>query len=346
MRSDTRQPTKTLLILLLLVLGSASPAAAESPRERAAALFKQGNSLHRKGLYGDALKKYRQARAIFPSYRIDLNIGGALDAMGRHVEAAVFLETFLLKAAGAAPDITDKVQRRLAELRRKLGRVRVTSDVDGVEILADARSVGRTPLKVEVYFRPGSHRLTARRPGHEDQTRELRVAAGQAAEVTFDLKREPKEPASRPAAVLTPAATRPAGADRALRPAPSPGVAMLLDRQRIHRSKSRWFYGTLGLGAALTISAAVALGVGISGGNEAHDLYEAATTQSDMNRHWSDVESANTTVAVGVALMGTAAVAYGVALYMLITRPSLKQDGGGLTFAPTPGGLQLRLTGL
>ena len=82
---------------LAVVLALSVPAVtlADSPRQRAAGLFRQGNEQYARGDVKGALEKFLQARGLFPSYKLDLNIATCLYDMGRHAEAARELERFL-----------------------------------------------------------------------------------------------------------------------------------------------------------------------------------------------------------------------------------------------------------
>ena len=179
---------------LLLGLAAAGTALAQTRKEQARTLFREANELFARKMFLDALAKYREAQAVFPSYKIDLNIGGTLDALGRRTEAAVYFERFLVQSAGAPREIIASAQKRLGQLRGKLGRVKVTTILDGAAILADGVTVGRAPLDIPVYLEPGQHRLEARKPWARPSVRTITVTAGQ--DLIVDLS--PTAPASAP----------------------------------------------------------------------------------------------------------------------------------------------------
>jgi Flp pilus assembly protein TadD len=66
-------------LALILALSSPGAAAAQAAREQARTLFLEGNKLHDAGDFAGALEKFREARRLFPSYKIDLNIANTLD---------------------------------------------------------------------------------------------------------------------------------------------------------------------------------------------------------------------------------------------------------------------------
>ena len=300
-------------LVLLTALLCASPAVAreQTPKQRARVLFKQANQLFSRGMYLDALQRYRKARSLYPSFKIDLNIGATLDSLERRTEAAEFFERFLLQSATAPAPIIKAASTRLDELRKKLGRIKVTSLVEGATLWVDGKAVGKTPIELPVYLEPGQHTLRLEREGHETVTRGLEVAAG--VYQTLDLTPRPRQPKPTPAS--HPALTPP------VHEGPDPAHVAL------HRRKTLWAYSALGVGAALTVTAAVLYGVGASQGSSAHDAYSKATDPDEMDRHYDDVEAAKTKLVVGHVLMGVAAVAYGVSAYQFLTRPGVEQPG-------------------
>ena len=314
---------RAALALLLLLIGSGSTLAA-TPEEQARDLFREANQLYARKMFLDALQKYRQARALYPSYKIDLNIGGTLDAMGRRTEAAVYFERFLSQSSSAPQEIIAAARGRLEQLYRKLGRVRVTTVVEGATVLADGLSVGTTPLDTAVYLEPGVHRLEARKAGARPGSRTVTVAAGQ--EMALDLS--PDATASAPAgATLTPAGTT------ALDP-------QLVERRR---RKTIWAWSALAAGGACALTAVVLYGVGGTQGNSASDTYHRATDPVQVERAWGDVQAAQNKVIAGHVLMGAAAVGLGLSLYEFLTRPAaLERPAPRAALVPLVGGLQLR----
>ena len=299
--------TKTYRMVLMLALLLAAPATteAQSPKERARVLFREANKLYSRGMYLDALQKYRDARALYPSFKIDLNIGATLDALGRRTEAAAFIERFLVQSANAPAEIIDAARARLEELRKKLARVKVTSLVQGATLWVDGKAVGTTPFELPVYLEPGLHAFKLERAGHEPVSRDLDLGAGEQA--TLDLTPRPRVPAPS----SQPAASRP------VEPPPLPDPTL----QARRRSRTLWAYGTLGAGAALAVTAAVLYGVGASQGSEAHESYLAATDPDKIEQHYQDVEAAKTKLVVGHVLIGAAVAAVSTSVYLFLTRP-------------------------
>jgi len=316
--------TCRLALALALLLAAPVTTEAQSPKERARVLFREANKLYSRGMYLDALQKYRDARALYPSFKIDLNIGATLDALGRRTEAAAFIERFLVQSASAPAEIIDAARSRLEELRKKLARVRVTSLVEGATLWVDGKAVGTTPFELPVYLEPGRHAFKLERAGHEPVSRDLDLGAGEQA--TLDLTPRPRArtPSSQPAA------TRPVE-----RPAPDP----TLEARR--RSRTLWAYGALGAGAALAVTAAVLYGVGASQGSEAHESYRAATDPDEIEQRYQDVEAAQTKLVVGHVLIGAAVAAVGTSVYLFLTRPGGGSEAPRVSFSVGPCGLEM-----
>jgi len=315
------------LFVTVLVCFCTEAYAEPSPKDKARSLFLEANELFDRGMFQDALTLYRKARALYPSFKIDLNIGGTLDALGRRTEAAVYFERFLLNAAKAPKGVAREARRRLKSLRRKLGWVKVTCMVEGAVIRVDGVSVGRTPRDLPIYVTPGRHRITLEREGYSPKSRRLTIGAGKRRSMDFLL-----DPVVKAGDGLT---------------GPGPDAALAKRRSR----KTIWALTTLGAGVALTAGAAVLYGVGLSRGNDSYESYLKADTLAEADARYADVDSAKTMVIVGHALMGAALVAYGFSFYSFVTRPCVRDDAPPddtkpeVTVAPTSGGAYLSIGG-
>ena len=125
------------------------------------------------------------------------------------------------------------------------------------------------------------------------------------------------------------------------------------DASSVRRTRTLWAWSTLGAGAALAATAAALYGVGVSRGESAHDAYTAAAAAApgppddELAGHYDDIESARDMVLAGNILMGAAAVAAGVSIYLFVTRPA-EPGGEGVTavgVAPLARGASLGLSG-
>ena len=320
---------RTFLVAVLVCLWTTAHADT-SPKDRARALFLEANELFDRGMYQDALTLYRKARALYPSFKIDLNIGGTLDALGRRTEAAVYFERFLLNASKAPRAVAREAKRRLRHLRRKLGWVKVTCMVEGAAILVDGVSVGHTPMDLPLYVTPGRHRITLQQKGFFPKVKKFTIAAGKRKALDFLL-----DPVAKPGA----------GGEQLINTALDPTL------KKRRRTKTILALAALGTGVALTAGAAALYGVGLSKGNESYESYLKATTLAEADKRYQEVDSARTLVIVGHALMGAAVVAYGFSFYSFVTRPCAPEGAPpdkaqpNVTVAPTSGGAYLSIGG-
>ena len=320
---------RAILVAVLVCFGTAAYAE-PSPKDKARSIFLEANELFDRAMFQDALTLYRKARALYPSFKIDLNIGGTLDALGRRTEAAVYFERFLLNAAKAPKGVAREAKRRLRALQRKLGWVKVTCMVEGAVILVDGVSVGYTPRDLPLYVTPGSHRITLQREGYTPRVKKITIAAGKRKDLDFLL-----DPLEKPGSPGT----------SALGSGPDPA------QQKRRRSKTIWALSTLGAGVALTAGAAALYGVGFSKGNDAYESYLKAGTLAEADSRYEEVNSAKTLVIVGHTLLGAAVVAYGLSFYSFVTRPCAREEAPTdgpktkFTVAPTSGGAYLSIGG-
>lgn len=315
--------------MLLVGLLFALPVRADNGanKARARALFIKANRQLDRGIYIEALKNYRKARAIFPSPKIDLNIGGCLDSMGRRAEAATYLEKFLVESEEAPRAVIKAARKRLGELRRKLGRVQISCMEEGATIILDDKIAARTPMEIPLYARPGFHALKVIKEGFKPYRKRLRVRAGRQLKLAVVL-------ASVHGPAKAPPRTR---VDD--EPAPDPG--------EMYRRKTMLARGTLGIGLALTATAVVFYAMGGIQGSAAHDEYRAAQTDAAIEARWADVQSAENKLVAANVIMGVAAAALGMSLYCYLTRPAVEEKAATTTISVTPrsGGALLGLTG-
>jgi hypothetical protein len=202
------------LALAVTLLAGMHPAAADSKSE-ARDRLEEGSALYRKGDYQGALRKFEQARALFPSAKIYFNLGQAYSRLGRPAAAVDAFERFLDEATDADPARRADAARFVTELEPRVARVRVQVP-PGSEVAVDGRPAGVAPLKRAIPVEPGSHQVTARAPGSAmAAVGRVQVDAGEIAQW------------QAPVAVESGAAAPPAPAPvlPTLSPSPPPAVA-------------------------------------------------------------------------------------------------------------------------
>lgn len=168
----------------------ASPAAAQrGARAEAVAAFDEGTALADEGRWADALPLFRRAYELTGVPTALFNVGYALRALGRYVEArAAFDELLTLRL-----DDGDREEARA--LRAEVAGRIATVELEGLdaeegtyEVRLDGAVVddeGERPFRVE--SDPGTHRVEVRRAGHEPYDWSGTLGEGQTRTLTVSL---------------------------------------------------------------------------------------------------------------------------------------------------------------
>jgi len=225
--------TSTLVLLSLLAQISA-PATDPQVKAQAQRLLTEGSALYEKGDYAGALEKFTAAYAAYPSPKLMFNIGQADRDLSRPVEALEAFEKFLAGDTHSSPETTAEANSAMAELRERLGQIRIACETPGAEVSVDGKSVGLTPLPKLIWATPGRHQITASRESATPVLEHADVTAGSVGTVTLHLRPPAIPVAAEPAPepVAAPVAQRldleaspqptPANIDLEVSPAPSP----------------------------------------------------------------------------------------------------------------------------
>lgn len=199
-----RTPLRTKVSLSVLVVCSALAALAQAAppaparatqagpdnqaKARAQALLSEGTTAYGHGDYATALDKFTAAYKIFPSPKLWFNIGQANRDLGRPVEAVEALDRFLTDAEDAPTETLAEARRSAAELKTKLGQIKVTCMTDGAEITVDGKQVGSAPLGNMIWTTPGRHQVAAQQVGFSPAIEDVTAVAGKAVVVNLDLR--------------------------------------------------------------------------------------------------------------------------------------------------------------
>jgi hypothetical protein len=312
---------------------SASGAAAvASPKERAQALLKEGSALYKRSDFAGALKKFEAAYALYPSPKLQFNIGQADRELGRIVEAVEAFETFLMQAPDAAPAIVGEARKSLAELKPKLAQLKIDA-VAGAQVTVDGRSFGFTPLARIVWVAAGDHHVEIKHPSYLPASLAVTVAAGEIRTVAPSL-RAAGEPAA--ATVTTPpvpglarrATPPPDGVAIVSVPAPAPAsssssssssapaLAQTVASKDGAFARKPWYFWTAAAATVLFTGGAVA--AGLSANQKYRDLETGCGVSATgcSEGEIDGVQSRATLANVLWVLAGASAVATGVTFYM------------------------------
>lgn len=91
-----------------------------------------------------------------------------------------------VQAAGGTTSTLDFTLRPVGR-----GVLRIASELPGVEVLVDDRSIGTTPLDATVPVEPGPHVVIGRRPGYREQRVDVAVEIGAERTVELELRIDP-----------------------------------------------------------------------------------------------------------------------------------------------------------
>ncbi len=165
-------------VFALALLLAAAPARADDAAERRArAMFKEATRLYDLADFNGALDLYRQAYGEWPNVKILLNIGTTLRQLGRNAEAVDAFEKYLADP-GADAKKRASVESMLAELERKVAKLRIEVNEPGARILVDGSYVGESPGTRVVRVDPGSHAVVAEKSGVPPAVSTVTVKAG------------------------------------------------------------------------------------------------------------------------------------------------------------------------
>jgi hypothetical protein len=195
---------KTILIALTLCVvtvgalarpARADDAETDKAKREARVLMKAGVDAYNKRDWEHALEMFQAAYARYPSAKILLNLGSTLRELGRHLEAARAYEKYL-QDADSDPAKRDEVTRLLAELDKRLGKLRATmSETDASVLLDGAPWVNPTVVVTRV--EPGTHVIRGEKPGFVPVELTVTVAAGEEQVIQVTLVEETRKDPER-----------------------------------------------------------------------------------------------------------------------------------------------------
>jgi len=220
-----------------LAAGARSAAAQPTPGDvvLAESLFREGRRLFDAGDYAAACPKLAESQRLDPGGGTLLNLARCHEAEGKLATAwAEYQEARAWARREGRDDRLQIAEQSLASLEPRLPWLVVTvppaSDVEGLEVELDGRTLPRSAFGVPAPVDPGPHRVVVRAPGKEPHELEVRVEReSERRTITVEPLADaaPPPPAARSAATAGgSAAPSPAGAEAAPRePAGTPTPA-------------------------------------------------------------------------------------------------------------------------
>lgn len=178
-----------------------APPAQADPAAEARARFNEGVAFAKKQQWQKAYAAFAEAWKLKTHPQIALNLGRAEMEVGKNRDAVAHLQLVVDHAEAA--DADRRLAREwLAELDGKVGRLAITVDVAGAEVLVNGVPQGKSPLPSAVIVDPGKQEIEIRR-GSGPETRIVEVTAGATVELKFEAaKKEPDAPPLPPARTI------------------------------------------------------------------------------------------------------------------------------------------------
>ena len=190
-----------LLGLLLAPLALAEPPAggpsAPPPNtapdvELAKAHFRTGEIYYQRQRFPDAAREFEEAYRLSGRAELLYNMGKSYDGAKDTAKALHAYRRFI----AALPNSADRVDvdGRIAALEQSIGRLEITSSVDGAVVTLNGEKLGTTPLLPAIVdVNPGTHRVEIAAEGFQTFRQSVEVARGQRLELRGELKSLVKE---------------------------------------------------------------------------------------------------------------------------------------------------------
>lgn len=180
-----------LLVVVWLLVQSVAVAQSALPREpevEAGERFARGVELFKEGAFRAALVEFQRAYTTSPDFRLLYNIGRTQLKLQDYLAASQSYERYLREGGTEiAGERRAQVEEALAELRQRVGGIKLVVDRSGLFVLLDDTEVGKTPLASPILTNVGRHRITLRAPDGASAVRTVDVAGNDLIEVAMTL---------------------------------------------------------------------------------------------------------------------------------------------------------------
>ncbi|HMI83162.1 MAG TPA: hypothetical protein VK550_03660 [Polyangiaceae bacterium] len=133
--------------------------------------YERGMQLYNEGASEGALVEFERAYQLAPSYKLLYNIALIRLQLNDYAQALKAFQEYLAEGGTDIPSVRrSEVERHVASLRSKVGRVHLISSARGADVLVDDVTVGRVPLPELLELNPGRRRITIARGGLSSTT--------------------------------------------------------------------------------------------------------------------------------------------------------------------------------
>jgi tetratricopeptide (TPR) repeat protein len=212
-------------LALFFLLGAGAPAHADqpAPRELARELFEQGLLAVQSKQYEAALAEFLRAYELSPNFLVLYNIGLVHVALGQPARAVAAFERYLkLGGDEISNERRNDVARIVEREQRKLGELRIVTDVAEASLSIDGVASGVTPLTEPLLLTPGIHRVVLKAAGRPPLEREIVARAGEASSLAIQWPESGSPPRLQVRCAVPGVAVRIDGAFAGTTPLPEP----------------------------------------------------------------------------------------------------------------------------
>lgn len=176
---------------LVSVSGSARAQEGEAaavPAEDARTLFQRGEVAYAQGAYDTAIDLWTRAYQLDARPLLQWNLSQAYERLGRVIEAATALETYLAHADPSDVHQAD-ARARLGALRERIASTGIVlrGGPEGASVTVDGEDRGRLPRPDAIQVTPGSHEVVVSAPGFETFRAAVAVPAGDRVELAVGM---------------------------------------------------------------------------------------------------------------------------------------------------------------
>lgn len=154
-------------------------------QHEARAVFLEANKLARDRFFATAVTRYKQAITMWPHPAFHYNLALAQLELDQVIEARGSLARALQHGPEALGDKHDPARRHLALLDSQLGRIEVSCDEPGAQVMLDGQPLFTGAGRHQSVVRPGAHQLVATKPGLAPVVEQIVLAPGERGR--FDL---------------------------------------------------------------------------------------------------------------------------------------------------------------
>lgn len=168
-------------------------------RAEASEHFRRGVKLHKDGDYVAALVEFKRAYELAPNYRVLYNLGQTSRELKDYASALVAYQRYLEEGGDAiGAKRKQEVKAAVEDLIDRVGKLTISTNVEGAEIQIDDEVIGVTPLDAPIVVNIGKRRVVATLAGHAPARRVIEVAGRDELAVELelaDLTRDAPKPA-------------------------------------------------------------------------------------------------------------------------------------------------------